>query len=372
MMKKRLLLCFGAIAIASATGIAFWVGGGNSKQVAAESRLAIVPKPGNLSRTQIEKLGIRTEAVLASSENALGTVPGTVTLPPEARVAVTAPFTGSIIRLYVVAGQAVTRGQPLAVLRSREPVQIGAELARARGRLGLAQAAAARTGQLAREGIIAAARSDEAQAAVRQAQVDVAENSRVLAQSGAGGSGELVLRAPITGRLALVNVQTGGPVDGMTAPFVVESTANLMLDLQLPERLANDVYPGMQVELPVPSGSPVTGSIISVGSSIDPMTRSVLAKARLGAAPTLVSGKTVTVTLKGASQTPGISVAAAAVTKMADKDVVFVRTTTGFARRDVTRLGQAGDRVILSGGLVAGEQVAVSGISELKVILGGE
>lgn len=316
------------------------------------------------------KLGITTARAEAASDVALDMVPALVTLPPEARVAVTAPFTGSVIRLYVVAGQAATRGKPLAIVRSREPVQYGAELARSR--LALAQATAARTGQRAREGIFADARADEAPAALRQAQVDVSGNVRVLSQSGANASGEMTLRAPITGRLALVNVQAGGPVDGMTAPFVVENTSALMLDLQLPERLANGVFPGMAVEVAVPGGAPVTGRIISVSGTIDPATRSLLAKARMAASPALVSGKTVTALLKGTTPTPGPSIPAVAVTRMADKDAVFVKTPKGFVLRQVTVASRTADHAVLSAVLATGEEVATVGLSELKAILGGE
>jgi cobalt-zinc-cadmium efflux system membrane fusion protein len=374
MEQKQWIFAAGSAAALMVAGFVGWPDGNGSPATAegASAAAAAAQPVGALSAVQIAKLGITTARAEAASDVALGMVPALVTLPPEARVAVTAPFTGSVIRLYVVAGQAVTRGQPLAIVRSREPVQYGAELARARSRLALAEATAARTGQLAREGIVADARADEAQAALRQAQVDVSENARVLSQSGANASGEMTLRAPITGRLALVNVQTGGPVDGMTAPFVVENTSALMLDLQLPERLANRVFPGMAVEVAVPGGAAVTGSIISVSGTIDPATRSLLAKARMAASPALFSGKTVTALLKGTTPTPGTSIPAAAVTRMADKDVVFVKTPKGFVLRPVAVASRTADHAVLSAGLAAGEEVATAGLSELKAILGGE
>lgn len=369
MINRRSIFILGLAAVMLIAGILWWASPDTPDRTTAPPPAA---ESGVITAAQIEKLGIVTATAAVASDIALGTVPATVTLPPEARVAVTAPFTGSVIRLFVVPGQAVRQGQALAIVRSREPVQYGAELARARARLDLAQATAARTGQLVREGIIAGARGDEAQSAVRQAQVDVAENARVLNQSGANASGEMTLRAPITGRLAMVNVQTGGPVDGMTAPFVVENTSAQMLDLQLPERMANSVFPGMVVEVPVAGGEPVRGSIISVSGTIDPVTRSLLAKARLDTSPALVSGKAVTALLKGTSPTPGTSIPAAAVTRMGDKDIVFVRTSKGFEQRAVTVASRTSDQAVLSAGLKPGEKVATSGISELKVILGGE
>lgn len=358
-----------ALSLAVVAGGVWWW---SSSEPAAAPPSAESAEPGKLSAEQIRRLGIRTEAAQAASALELGSVPALVTLPPEARVGVTAPFGGTVTRVFVVNGQAVTRGQPLAVIRSVEPVQYGAALARGQAELAVAQANAARTAQLAKEGIVASARLDEAQAQLRRAQTDVSENRRILAQSGAGSSGDVTLRAPISGRIAAVNVQTGGPADGLSAPFVVENTANLMLDLQVPERLAGDVRPGMAIAVALPAGEAVSGTIISVGGSLDPATRSLPARARIGAAPGLVSGKAVMAVLKGVAQVSGTSVPSTAVTRLGDSDVVFVAVSGGFTPRKVTVVGSGGARTAISAGLKPGEQVAVSGISELKVILGGE
>lgn len=360
------------LAVVALGGVYWWATAAPDAAPSAGEQAATVITPGRLSAEQIRRLGITTQPAVVATAAELGIVPGTVTLPPEARVAVTAPFGGAVVRLFVVNGQAVTRGQALAIVRSVEPVQYGAALARGQAQLVVAQANAARTGQLAREGIIAGARADEAQAALREAQIAVAENRRILAQTGASAAGEMTLRAPITGRLAAVNVQTGGPVDGLTAPFVIESTARFMVDLQIPERLVSAVHPGMGISLPGTAGQEVQGEIVSVGSSLDPATRSVMAKARIAADPLLVSGKAVMVTLISTRPISGVSVPAAAVTQIGGKDVVFVATTSGFAARPVTVAGRSGEQVTLTAGLTAGERVATSGLTELKAVQGGE
>lgn len=369
-MDHKRIVGAGLAAIAVAAGAYWWTAADRTEEAAPAAQPAAAP--GKLSPQQIQRLGITTQAAQAASSAELGQVPGVITLPPEARVAVTAPFGGSVVRLFVVSGQAVTRGQPLAVVRSVEAVQYGAALSRGQAQLSVAQAAAARTSQLAREGIVAAARADEAQAAYREAQVAVAENRRILAQAGAGAGGEMTLRAPISGRLAAVTVQTGGPIDALTAPFVIENTSSFMLDLQIPERIAAQVHPGMVVTVPGSGGQPIRGSIVSVGGSIDPATRSVLAKARIGADPLLVSGKAVMAALEGSQPITGVSVPASAVTQLKGKDVVFVAGTDGFALRAVTVAGRSGEHVTLTGGLRPGERVATSGLAELKVLLGGE
>ncbi|HZF45951.1 MAG TPA: efflux RND transporter periplasmic adaptor subunit, partial [Sphingomonadaceae bacterium] len=320
-----------------------------------------------------KRLGITTAPAQAVDAVPLGTVPGQVTLPPEARVAVTSNFPGAAVRVYVIEGQEVKRGQPLALVRAAEPLQIRGELARTQAELDLAEARARRLAQLAKEGVIAEARSEEAQAALRQARASVSQQQRLASLAGAGADGTMTLRAPISGRVAHVAVETGGPVDGMTAPFVIENASAYSVDLQLPERLAQSVRPGMPVEVELGMGEDgkplvVGGKILSVAPSLDPATRSIMAKASIGAAPGLVAGKNVMVVIAGQSAQPGVAVPAAAVTRVGEDDMVFVRSGNRFVSRKVTVSGQAAGRAYISAGLKAGEAVAVSGIAELKAM----
>lgn len=373
-MNRQQIITTGAIALSIAAGLVAYNqfgGPGNTAQPASVSTDLRVA-PGTLTAQQLQRLGIQTKSVDAAVDVPLGTVPAVVTLPPEAQVAVTAPFDGAIVRVYVIAGQQVSRGQPLATVKSREPLQYGAELARAQARLGLAQATAARTRQLVEEGIIAGARGDEVNAQIRVAQTDVSENARILRQAGASTGGEVTLRAPISGRVAAMTAQVGGPVMATSAPFVIENSTAFTLDLQLPERLAGQVRPGMTISLTGPGVlQGVTGTILSVGGSLDPATRSVLAKARIDGAPALVAGKSVTATINGSGAAAGTSILASALTKIDGQDHVFVRTGKRFVKRAVEVAGSSDGKVFVIRGLRPKEQVAVSGVSELKMLLAG-
>ncbi|WP_271439763.1 efflux RND transporter periplasmic adaptor subunit [Pontixanthobacter luteolus] len=318
--------------------------------------------------------GLAIDAVKVSEvgDLPLGTVLGMVTLPPEARVAVTTPFPGAAVRVYVIEGQAVRRGQPLALVRSAEPVQIRGDLSRARSEAGLAEARANRLTQLAEEGVIAQARADEARAALAQARATVAEQQRLASLGGVGPDGMMTLTAPISGRVAHVGPETGGPVDGMEAPFVIEAEGAYQVELQLPERLAKAVRPGMPVEIMLSNEGDeritVGGQILAVSPSIDPATRAVLARASIGAAPGIVAGRNVSVTIKGSAGTKGMAVPANAVTKIGGDDHVFVRDGKAYKPRRVTVVATTSDQAVISEGLKAGEVVAASSIAELKAM----
>lgn len=313
--------------------------------------------------------GLAIESVAAREVDnvPLGAVPGTISLPPEARVAVTAPFAGAVVRVYVIEGETVVRGQALGLVRAAEPVAIGGELARARSAATLAEARAQRLAQLADEGIIAEARADEAKAEAEQARASVTQFARLAALGGVGPDGTMTLRAPIAGRVAHVGVETGGGVDTVTAPFVVEAAGAYQIELQLPERLAQAVRPGMAVEVaPGDGGAPVGGRIIAVAPSLDPATRSVMARASIGAAPGVIAGRNVTVTILG--QGRGIAVPDRAVTRIGDADHVFVRKGKAWEKRAVTVAARSGGEALIASGLAAGEVVAASSVAELKAM----
>ena len=358
--------------VAAALAAVAAIGGFTWYQSAADN--AELAKPaaeadaGAMTAAQLARLDIKTAVAKPADNVPLGTVPAIVSLPPENRVAVTAALPGAIRQLFVIEGQEVTRGQPLATMVSRDAMQIGGSRTRALARTELARANLARNEALLRAGVIAGARVQEARAELRQAESEAGEASRILAASGAGGDGLVTLRAPISGRVSKVAVQTGGPVDGMTAPFVIDATNAYQLDLQLPERLAAIVRPGMPIML---SGD-VGGTILSVGSAIDPATRSIPAKASVGAAPGLIAGKSVMVSIGGGAQSDAVSVPSSAITTFENKSVVFVRTAKGFEPREVDIGGSGNGETAILSGLKAGETVATSSIPELKMMHGGE
>lgn len=161
-------------------------------------------------------------------------------------------------------GEAVVAGQPLASIRAAEPVQYGAALARAPGAAGVARAAAGRTSGSTRQGRHCRGRPRRrARAALHPRQRSMSPKpARILAQANADGSGMTRRCARRSAaRISAVNVQAGGPVGGLSAPFIVENTARLMLDLQIPERLAGAVHPGTPSKSVARHAAPATGRV---------------------------------------------------------------------------------------------------------------
>ncbi|OHT21774.1 efflux RND transporter periplasmic adaptor subunit [Edaphosphingomonas haloaromaticamans] len=311
------------------------------------------------------QLGIRLAPAVAASEAPFAIVPALIQPPANARVAVAATFPGVVMRTLVVEGDTVRRGQPLAVISSREVLMMGADLTRANARLGVARSNAARLSQLSREGIIAGARADEASAIAVETSADVSEKARILHMvNGHGASGSYTLTAPIAGRITTARIQTGNSVDGTSAPYVIDAANRYEVLGQLPERLVGLVHPGMLVRI----DPDIQGRVTAVGSTIDPATRSASVKAEIAAGPGIVAGRATNLLISGPTPAGAVSVPAAAVATMNGRTVVFVATKGGFAVRDVKSGGANGSQAILLSGVKTGEQVVIAGTSALKAL----
>ncbi len=311
----------------------------------------------------VPQISPQTAVAEAAAEMVIAELPATVVQPPGSNVAVAAPFAGMVRDVKVQPGQAVQRGQVLATMVSREALVLAGDLARAEARRTMTGAEAARMATLAREGVVAGARADSAVAADREAAINVREARRLLARAGADDDGTVRLVAPITGRVARMTIEAGAPVDGMTAPFVIEADGSRWLALQLPERLAGQAKPGMAVM----TRDGRRGRLETVAGGIDPSTRSFAARARLDdGGPALVGGRLLPVSLIAVAPAGAVAVPAAAVVHEGSADQVFVKTPKGFVVRQVQRAPGSGDTAVIMAGLNPGEQVATSNLPELR------
>jgi len=323
--------------------------------------------PLSLSAAELARIGVEFAPVENVTELPLATVPAMLAPPPNARVAVAAVIPGVVTRTMVVEGDSVRAGQPLAVVAAREMITLASGIEQASARVAVARANDDRLGQLAQEGVIAGARADEASAALREAEAELHEQRRVVRLvNGSPRQGTYTLTAPIAGKITSALITTGSPVSEATSAYVIDAQSRYELTAQLPERLLGQVRRGMTVRLP----GDVRGEVTSVGSVLDPETRSATLRARIPASVGVVSGRALSATLFVPAAEGAIAVPAIAVTEVDGRPSVFVRTKDGAAVRAVETGSRAEGRVVINSGLRPGEQIAVSGVSELKSVAG--
>lgn len=333
---------------------------------APEEKAKVKRAPGSIGLTaeQLTRLDIAFVAATEAHDVPVADVPATIAPPPNARVAVAAMIPGVVTRTMVVEGQSVRAGQALALVASRDVLTMQAAMEQASARAAVSRKTASRLDQLAREGVIAGARADEAAAARRESEAELGERRRTLALIHANsGGGTYTLVAPIAGIVTKAAIQTGMPVDGASAPYVIDALDRYELTAQLPERLIGQIRPGMRIDL-----QGVAGTVTSVGSTVDVATRSALLRAKIPGSSGLVAGRVTTITLLKPAQAGAVAVPTDAVVMMEGKPAVFVRTPAGVVHRPIVSAGAAGDRTVLLSGVKVGEEVATSGTSELKAL----
>lgn len=322
--------------------------------------------PLKLTPAQEKAMGLGFAQVQPAIDAPLASLAASVTPPMNGRKIVAAPFAGMVMEVHVLEGQAVKAGAPLATLFSRDALSVSSELAQARAELNAASAASRRTRTLANEGIVAGARAEEAEARAARARAMVQERQRLMSAAGGAGTrpGEYVLRAPIAGKVAQLDLQPGGAVEAMAMVAVIDRDDRLWLEARLPPALMGKVVVGAPVRV-----GQVAGKVIAVGSSIDPRTRSAVLRAEIGAGSGLVPGRTTNMVVMGKASAGAVALPKTALTQAGGRDVVFVRTGQGYAAQPVTVVGAAGDRAVVQG-LAAGATVVTSGVIQLKSAAG--
>lgn len=324
----------------------------------------------DLSAAQQRALGVEIQP--AGSIAAAGSrLPARVMVPPAQMRILAAPVAGRMEMLAVVPGEAVRRGQVIARLSSPQALELQRDVQQSAAQAALWRQNLQRDEQLFAEGLIAESRLLETRAAASQAfaQHDERRHSLELAGGSRGKPGEpLALVAPIDGIVLEQGVQLGQRVEAATPIYRIARLSPLWLDIQVPLPLAATLKPGLPLKVVAP---PVSGKIVAVGRSVDPLSNGVLVRGEIVAgAELLTTGQMLEVEFD--SQTGhSIPVPAAAVIRHEGAALVFVLGDAPgrFVARPVSIVSQGGGTVRVDG-LQPDERVVVKGASGLKALLG--
>jgi RND family efflux transporter MFP subunit len=255
----------------------------------------------------------------------------------------------TVARLAAEPGATVAAGVELIgldaaeLLARRDQAQAAARLAAA-DRERVERAAAV-------QGTIARTELDEAQARAVAAAAQAAE-ADVLA-------GYLRVTAPFAGVVVRRHVAVGDLVAPGRPLIDLEDPASLRLEIEVPESLAARIAPTTTLRVLVPAAElDAEAAVAEVIPAADPVSRSVLVKLALPAAPGLRSGQFGRAAIAVADG-QALTVPAAAVVRRGQLDLVTV-VADGRATLRLVRLGgTVGDRVVVRAGLAAGEVVGL-------------
>lgn len=361
---------------------------------------ASLPTRVTLTPEVVAAAGIRTQPVATQALPATVEVVGEVAADPDRAARVTARIAGRVLSVHAREGDRVRPGALLCVIESLDLLRTRATLLAAQAREKSASENAARLTSLVPSGL--AARQEvlgaTAESQALQAEAGAAAQAlRTLGAAREGSGGRLELRAPIDAVVISRNATQGQSVDPETVLFDLADLQQAHFVGRLFEKNLARVQVGAQAEVRLNAypEQVFVGQVESIGRQLDPLARTVVARLRIVDRGSLLRiglfGVALISTPDPVGDRPPRAAAAegardggaepersdkslvvplTALSRIADRDVVFVRQPDGHFELHPVTIGRtaSGLAEILSG-LRAGEQVVIDGVFTLKSAL---
>lgn len=327
---------------------------------------------------QIPQSGIQMATAGAATITTALQLPGEVRLNADRTAHIVPRLAGVAESVAVTLGQAVKKGQLLAVIASPELAELRSALAAASSRQELVRLNYQRENTLWQERISAKqdylqARQDweEAKIATRTAQSKLAA---LGVSAAAGALSRYELRAPFDGVIVEKHISPGEAVKADANVFLLSDLSRLWVDIVVTPKDLDAVRVGANATVEATataSGLSATGTVSYVGALLGEQTRSATARIDL-ANPAMAwrPGLFVDVAVRQASKRVAVAVQSEAIQTIDAAPVVFIKVAEGFKARQVTvGLGDARHVEIVEG-LQAGSSYAGAGSFVLKAELG--
>jgi cobalt-zinc-cadmium efflux system membrane fusion protein len=309
-----------------------------------------------------------TAQVMPAQKNVLS-LPARIVWDEDHTIRITSPVAGRIDQNLVQIGSHVTRGQPLAYLNSPELGSAQSDSTRAQADLSQAERNLVRIKELLAVNGVAGKDMEQAQVDLERARAEAERTSLRLKSLGAASTVDqrFVLRSPIAGVVVERNTNSGMELrpDQSSAPlFVVTDPSYLWCWIDAPERVLNQLHPGMKVILRASAWPAETfkAQIDFVSDALDPISRTIKLRARLHNPMRRLKGE-MYVTAELASQAQGVlDVPAKAVFLNNQEHQVFIKSAEGqFILRTIVPIASSDQWVSIAQGLNKGDEVVVDG-----------
>lgn len=312
------------------------------------------------------------------------TIRSTLQLPGEIRfnedrTAHVVPRVAGVVESSPVAlGQQVRKGQVLAVISSPAISEQRAELQAAQMRQQLARTTYEREKKLWEEKISPQQDVLQAEQALRETEIAVANVRQKLqavgasANASAGGLNRYELRAPFDGIVIEKHIALGEQVREDTNVFTISDLRTVWAQINVPAKDLPLVRVGEKVTIRSTSfDQSATGTVAYVGSLIGEQTRTAQARVTVKNPKAIWRpGLFVNVELLASEASVPVTVASDAIQTMENKTVVFLRTPTGFIPQPVQVGRSDGKRVEIVKGLQPGAKYASTGSFVVKAEAG--
>ena len=245
-----------------------------------------------------------------------------------------------------------------------------AGLYKTRRALEVANATLAREQNIYRQNLNNTAQIQSARAALVSAQADAeaARGALRLLQSSPGGSVDVPVRSPIAGVVQTSDAALGELVQADAPLLSVVNLGSVSLEAALFEADAARVSIGAPVTITSDAapGQRFEGRISFIGSSVDPQTRAITARATIINPGSLRPGVFVRGQIETGVGKPSLTLPTSAVLDDGAAKIVFLVKGDRYERREVTLGNESGALVEIKSGLKQGEQIVTEGGSALR------
>lgn len=329
-----------------------------------------------LSDAQVQSAGIGLDTAAPASIKSALQLPGEIRFNEDRTAHVVPRVAGIVDAVPVSLGQAVKQGQVLAVISSAQVSEQRSELQAAQKRLQLARTTYERERKLFEEKISPEQDVLQAQQALREVEISVANAQQKLQALGASpGSGALTrfeLKAPFDGVVVEKHISLGEQVKEDANVFTISDLRTVWVQMNVAAKDLPLVRVGERATVRATAfEQTATGNVVYVGSLIGEQTRTAQARVTI-ANPNMTwrPGLYVNVELVASETTLPVTVSSEAIQTLNDKPVVFLRTPGGFVPQPVELGRSDGKRVEIAKGLQPGTRYASTGSFVLKAEAG--
>lgn len=321
---------------------------------------------------QIQTAGITVAKAAPASMGSVVQLPGEVRFNEDLTAHIVPRTPGVAESVSADLGQSVKKGQVLAVISSPALADLRSASLAAQKRLGLAQITFQREKKLWEDKISAEQDYLQAQAALREAEIEAQSAKSKLSALGAGDTdgaiNRYVLRAPFNGVVVEKHIAQGEAVKEDANVFLLSDLSSVWVEIVVTPKDLETVRVGETVRITsAANDTSATGKVSYVGNLLGEQTRTakarvVITNPKLAWRPGLFVNAAV---VRGEKNVP-VAVAADAVQTVEGKTVVFVKVDKGFKMQPVKTGDNDGKLVEIVDGLSAGAVYAATSSYVLK------
>jgi membrane fusion protein, heavy metal efflux system len=284
---------------------------------------------------------------------------GTITPVPNSEAVIVARASGNVTRVLHQLGDTVRAGEVLVEVESQEAAAMAAERKVAAARAELARKNYARESSLFQQGVTPRQDLEAAQSALAVAESEAQRANTVARAAQVAADGRSVaVRSPIAGKITGESVTLGGFVQPQTELFRVAGGGPVHVEAPVSSTDIGRIAAGDKATV-LANGAPVEAKVASVTPTVSGSTRAATVVLEpLASSSRLVVGEGVQVRLHVKENGANIVVPEDAVQNIEGRDVLFVRTKTGFRAQPVLVGSRSRGMAQIVSGVQPGEQVA--------------